>query len=135
MIEVKSCVNNLTPINSFCSPISENAYSTRLTDKCDVYSYGVILLELLCRKLPVDPSFDEGLDIVPWVRKIVQGHNDCFCCLDEEIKNWNKEDQQDALGMMDLALNCTQMAPDIRPSMRDVVGYLVKFDFRRKFRV
>ncbi|KAK6135145.1 hypothetical protein DH2020_031093 [Rehmannia glutinosa] len=106
----------------------ENAYSTRLTDKCDVYSYGVVLLELLCRKLPVDPSFDEGLDIVSWVRKIQQDENDCFCCLDEEIQYWNKEDQQEALGMMDLALKCTEMVPDIRPSMRDVVGNLFKFN-------
>ncbi|KAK6155491.1 hypothetical protein DH2020_009739 [Rehmannia glutinosa] len=113
----------------------ENAYSTRLTDKCDVYSYGVVLLELLCRKLPVDPSFDEGLDIVSWVRKIQQDENDCFCCLDEEIQYWNKEDQQEALGMMDLALKCTEMVPDIRPSMRDVVGNLLKFNSRRKFSV
>ncbi|KAK6155514.1 hypothetical protein DH2020_009762 [Rehmannia glutinosa] len=113
----------------------ENAYSTRLTDKCDVYSYGVVLLELLCRKLPVDPSFDEGLDIVSWVRKIQQDENDCLCCLDEDIQYWNKEDQQEALGMMDLALKCTEMVPDIRPSMRDVVGNLLKFNSRRKFSV
>ncbi|KAK4489780.1 hypothetical protein RD792_000417 [Penstemon davidsonii] len=109
----------------------ENAYSTKLTDKCDVYSYGVILLELLCRKLPVDPSFDEGLDIVSWVRKNSQSHTDCFCCLDEEIQNWDKGDQQEALDMMDVALKCSEMVPDFRPSMRDVVGSLLKLNCRK----
>ncbi|KAH6813580.1 hypothetical protein C2S51_022598 [Perilla frutescens var. frutescens] len=111
----------------------ENAYSTKLTDKCDVYSYGVTMLELLCRKLPVDPSFDEGLDIVSWVRMIVHGDDNHFSCLDEEVKYWEKEDQQEALVMMDLALQCTEMVPDIRPSMRDVVSSLLKF--RQKFEV
>ncbi|PIN22925.1 Serine/threonine protein kinase [Handroanthus impetiginosus] len=113
----------------------ENAYSTRLTDKCDVYSYGVILLELLCRKLPVDPSFGEGLDIVSWVRTLVKDYNDCFCCLDEEILQWEEQDQQEALWLMDLALQCTEMVPDIRPSMRDVVGSLLNFSFQRRFSV
>ncbi|MCD7452265.1 hypothetical protein HAX54_016031 [Datura stramonium] len=44
----------------------ENAYSVQLTEKSDVYSYGVLLLELFCRKMPVDPCFEEGLDIVSW---------------------------------------------------------------------
>ncbi|KAL2226896.1 receptor-like protein kinase [Sesamum indicum] len=113
----------------------ENAYSTRLTDKSDVYSYGVILLELLCRKLPVDPSFGEGLDIISWVRKVVHGYNDYFCCLDEEIQYWEKEDLHEALQMMDLALQCTEMYPDNRPSMREVVGSLLKFNLQRKFSV
>ncbi|PIN22926.1 Serine/threonine protein kinase [Handroanthus impetiginosus] len=113
----------------------ENAYSTRLTDKCDVYRYGVILLELLCRKLPVDPSFGEGLDIVSWVRTLVKDYDDCFCCLDEEILHWEEQDQQEALWLMDLALQCTATVPDIRPSMRDVVGSLLNFSFQIKFSV
>lgn len=74
----------------------------------------------------MDPIFDEGLDIVSWVRKNVRGYDDRFSCLDEEIIYWEKEDQQEALMMMDLALQCTEMVPDIRPSMRDVVCYLLK---------
>lgn len=107
---------------------SENAYSTRVTEKCDVYSFGVILLELLCRKLPVDPCFEEGLDIVSWTRKNLEEENESFWLFDEEISLWDVGEQRKALKLLDLALECTETAADKRPSMRDVVGYLIKLN-------
>lgn len=108
--------------------ISENAYLTRLTEKCDVYSYGVILLELLCRRLPVDLCFEEGLDIVSWTKKNLQENDDCICFLDEEINYWDRDEQQKALKLLDLALECTEQVADARPSMRDVVAFRIKLN-------
>ena len=39
----------------------------QVTAPGNVYSYGVILLEILTTKLPVDEAFDEGVDLVKWV--------------------------------------------------------------------
>ncbi|KAJ4835899.1 hypothetical protein Tsubulata_006159 [Turnera subulata] len=108
----------------------ENAYSTRLTEKVDVYSYGVILLELLCRKLPVDPSFEEGLDIVSWTRKKLQEDDESICFFDKEISSWERDEQQKALRVLELALECTEFAADARPSMRHVVDSLIKLNDR-----
>ncbi|KAJ6829863.1 LRR receptor-like serine/threonine-protein kinase GSO1 [Iris pallida] len=104
----------------------ENGYSTKLDEKCDVYSYGVVLLELLCRKMPVDPSFEDGVDIVTWIRSRVTKPDwgTIFDSLDEEIRYWEKEDTDKALELLDLAISCTQLACDGRPSMREVVGTL-----------
>ncbi|XVF53306.1 hypothetical protein PTKIN_Ptkin05aG0088800 [Pterospermum kingtungense] len=104
----------------------ENAYSTQLTEKCDVYSYGVILLEILCRKLPVDSSFQDGLDIVAWTREKLQENEEYICFLDEEISLWDNDEQRKALRLLELALECTQAMPDTRPSMRDVVASLIR---------
>ncbi|KAE8694678.1 protein IQ-DOMAIN 14-like [Hibiscus syriacus] len=106
----------------------ENAYSTRLTEKCDVYSYGVVLLEMLCRKLPVDPSFQDGLVIVSWTRKKLEENEECICFLDEEISLWSNDEQQKTLRLLELALQCTQSMADTRPSMRDVVASLIRLN-------
>ncbi|KAL5567682.1 hypothetical protein UlMin_024257 [Ulmus minor] len=113
----------------------ENAYSTQVTEKCDVYSYGVILLELLCRKMAVDPCFEEGLDIVSWTTKNLQENNEWFRFFDEEISYWDEHEQQKALRLLDLALECTETAPNMRPSMRHVVGFLIKLNEKHERRV
>jgi serine/threonine protein kinase len=106
-----------------------------LTEKVDVYSYGVILLEIVCRKFPVDPSFEEGLDIVSWTRKKLQENDECVCFLDREISFWDRDEQQKALKLLELALECTESVADKRPSMRDVVGSLIKLHDKHERRV
>ncbi|KAH0704808.1 hypothetical protein KY290_019830 [Solanum tuberosum] len=111
----------------------ENAYSVQLTEKSDVYSYGVLLLELFCRKMPVDPSFEKGLDIVSWVRKnLHRSDNNFLHLLDEEISFWYIEEQWKALKMVYLALQCAELEASTRPAMRDVVRSLVELNHRCK---
>ncbi|MCD9644294.1 hypothetical protein HAX54_032476 [Datura stramonium] len=73
--------------------------------------------------MPVDPSFEEGLDIVFWVRKNLQrSSNNFLCFLDEEINLWDVDEQWKALKIVDLALQCAQVEASTRPAMRDVVS-------------
>ena len=39
----------------------------QVTAPGNVYSYGVVLLEILTTRLPVDDAFGEGVDLVKWV--------------------------------------------------------------------
>ena len=112
----------------FSTMYPEHGYSTRLTEKSDVYSYGVALLELLCRKMPVDPSFGDGVDIATWVRtKLKQAdHSSIKGLMDEEIMYWPEYEQEMALDLLGLAVSCTQVACQSRPSMREVVNMLMK---------
>ena len=109
---------------------SEQGYSTRLTEKSDVYSYGVVLLELLTRRMPVDPAFGDGVDIVTWMRSnLTQADNgSIMSCLDEEIMYWPEYDQAKALDLLDLAISCTQISCQLRPSMREVINILMRID-------
>lgn len=48
--------------------IVEYMQSGRATEKTDVYSFGVLVLEVLSGKRPTDASFiEKGLNIVGWV--------------------------------------------------------------------
>lgn len=51
----------------------EYLQSGRATEKTDVYSYGVVLLELISGKRPSDASFvQKGLNIAGWVNKTMK---------------------------------------------------------------
>ncbi|KAM7501550.1 hypothetical protein LguiB_000454 [Lonicera macranthoides] len=47
----------------------EYGYMMKITEKSDVYSYGVVVLEVLTEKQPIDPTIPDGLHIVDWVRQ------------------------------------------------------------------
>lgn len=47
---------------------AEYMQSGRATEKTDVYSFGVLILEIISGKRPTDSSFiEKGLNIVGWV--------------------------------------------------------------------
>lgn len=51
--------------------LAEYMQSGRATEKTDVYSFGVLVLEVLSGKRPTDASFiEKGLNIVGWVRSL-----------------------------------------------------------------
>ena len=106
------------------SVIAEYAYTMRVTEKCDIYSYGVVLLELLTGKTPVQP-LDDGGDLVTCVRKYIQEHSFTSGILDSRL---NLEDEQivnHMLTVLKIAIRCTSMKPNDRPSMREVVQMLI----------
>ncbi|XP_021843456.1 receptor-like protein kinase isoform X2 [Spinacia oleracea] len=104
----------------------ETAYKTTSSKESDVYSYGVVLLEVLTRKKVVDPSFPEGMDLVGWTRSVWH----CSEQIEKVIDATLLEEFQDSKVMeqvydvLFIALRCTEREPRKRPTMRDVVKQL-----------
>ncbi|XP_068667626.1 probable inactive receptor kinase At2g26730 [Aristolochia californica] len=94
---------------------SSNGYiapEKKLTEKADVYSYGVILLSLLTGKT-VERS---GLDLIKWVKAKVR-EEWTGEVLDTEV---NKVGKQWAFPLLNIALKCVEPLPKNRPTIADV---------------
>ncbi|XP_004493540.1 probably inactive leucine-rich repeat receptor-like protein kinase At5g06940 [Cicer arietinum] len=107
---------------SSCYIAPEYGYNKKPTEQLDVYSFGVVLLELVCgRQAEQTDSSDSSLDIVKWVRRKVNITNGVHQVLDTRISHTC---HQQMIGALDIALRCTSVVPEKRPSMVEVVRSL-----------
>jgi len=99
----------------------EFCYTLKVTEKSDVSSFGVVMLELVTGKQPVDPSYKEGINIVKWVSRMVEKENGLQEVLDLNISEHYEDSMHHVL---QIALLCTISLPDNKPTMRNVVEWL-----------
>ena len=86
----------------------------------DVYSYGVLLLELLTGKSPVHTTAgDEIIHLVRWVHSVVREEWTAEVFDVELLRYPNIEEEM--VEMLQIALACVVRMPEQRPKMRDVV--------------
>ena len=107
----------------------EYAYTMKVTEKCDIYSYGVVLLELLTGRTPVQ-SIEQGGDLVTWVRNYIQEHSLTSGILDSRLNLKDESTISHMITVLKIALLCTNTSPFDRPSMREVVLMLIDSDER-----
>lgn len=88
----------------------------------DVYSFGVILLELVTGKPAEQPASDGSVDIVKWVRRRANVAGGVSQILDPSIAS--AATQKGMQATLELALRCTSVMPDQRPAMDEVARSL-----------
>ncbi|KAM3229546.1 hypothetical protein ACQJBY_060406 [Aegilops geniculata] len=99
----------------------EYMQSGRATEKTDVYSFGVLVLEILSGKRPTDASFiEKGLNIVGWLN-FLAGESREREIVDPDCDGVQIE-TLDAL--LSLAKQCVSSLPEERPTMHRVVQML-----------
>ncbi|XP_042499406.1 leucine-rich repeat receptor-like serine/threonine/tyrosine-protein kinase SOBIR1 [Macadamia integrifolia] len=91
----------------------------KFTEKCDIYSFGVMLAVLVMRKLPSDDFFQQTaeMSLVKWLRNILTSE-DPRRAIDEKLMGNGYEEQM--LLVLKIACFCTVDNPKERPNSTDV---------------
>jgi hypothetical protein len=95
--------------------------TVKITEKCDVYGFGVLILEILTGRTPVEYMEDDVIVLCDVVRAALdEGKVDE--CVDERL--CGKFPVEEAVPIMKLGLVCTSQVPSNRPDMCEVVNIL-----------
>lgn len=93
----------------------------RVSQKADVYSFGVLLLELLTGKAPTHAVVnEEGLDLPRWVQSVVREEWTAEVFDQELLRYHNVEEEM--VQLLQLAIDCSAQHPDRRPNMSDAAA-------------
>ncbi|GAB4852592.1 Proline-rich receptor-like protein kinase perk1 [Ancistrocladus abbreviatus] len=104
----------------------EYASSGKLTDKSDVFSFGVVLLELITGRQPVDTSYSIMEDsLVDWARPLLTRalEDENFDSL-VDPKLENNYSQKEMVRMVACAASCVRHSARRRPRMSQIVRAL-----------
>ncbi|KAJ0609022.1 putative protein kinase RLK-Pelle-LRR-XIIIa family [Helianthus debilis subsp. tardiflorus] len=99
----------------------EYMQSGRATEKTDIYSFGVLVLEVISGKRPTDASFiEKGLNIVGWLNHLITEDRQ------REIIDTNCEgvESETLDALLSVAIQCVSSSPEDRPTMHRVVQTL-----------
>ncbi|MCL7048002.1 hypothetical protein MKW94_001847 [Papaver nudicaule] len=98
----------------------------QLTEKVDVYSYGVIVLEIVTGIQSNHFTSDESLEtLVTWTWKHYKSSK-VSDIIDESIKD--QVDEEELKRVVQVGLLCTQEAAALRPTMQEVIQMLRRND-------
>ncbi|KAM5565574.1 leucine-rich repeat receptor-like serine/threonine-protein kinase SKM1 [Rosa sericea] len=103
--------------SAYVSPEAKN--SKDITEKSDIYGFGLVLIELLTGKSPDDIELGAHESIVEWARYC---YSDCHldAWTDPMIRGHVFKNQNEIVEAMNLALHCTAGDPTARPCANEL---------------
>lgn len=100
----------------------EYAMWGKVSESCDVYSFGILMLELLSGKKPIEKlGPGNKRTIVEWAAPLVLEGN-LEMLVDPKLKG--KYEIEELKGLVHVATKCAQNLPEDRPTMLEVVELL-----------
>lgn len=95
--------------------------TVKITEKCDVYGFGILVLEVVTGKRPVEYMEDDVVVLCDMVRGALE-EGRVEECVDGKLQG--SFPAEEAIPVMKLGLICTSQVPSNRPDMGEVVNIL-----------
>ncbi|XP_072995604.1 receptor protein kinase-like protein ZAR1 [Typha latifolia] len=106
-----------------CYQAPEALKTLKPSQKWDVYSYGVIMLEMISGRSPAVLLETLEMNLVRWVQFCIEEKKPLSDLLDPFLaRELDREDE--IIAALKIALTCVQANPERRPSMRNVMETL-----------
>ncbi|XP_022773510.1 leucine-rich repeat receptor-like tyrosine-protein kinase PXC3 isoform X2 [Durio zibethinus] len=99
----------------------EYAYTMRVTMAGNIYSFGVVLLELLTGK----PAVSEGTELAKWVLSNSVRPDKLDHILDFNIIRTSLVVRNQMLAVLKVAIACISVSPEARPKMKSVLRMIL----------
>ncbi|GKB32225.1 probable LRR receptor-like serine/threonine-protein kinase [Tanacetum coccineum] len=104
----------------------EYGYTMNITEKINVYSYWVVLLEILSGRSAVENRLREGSHVVEWVKKKMGSFEPAVTILNTKLQGLPDQMVQEMLQTLSIAMFCVNSSPAERPTMKEVVALLME---------
>ncbi|KAJ0246833.1 LRR receptor-like serine/threonine-protein kinase IRK [Hirschfeldia incana] len=95
--------------------------TVKITEKCDVYGFGVLVLEVVTGKKPVEYMEDDVVVLCDMVREALEDGRAEECI---DLRLQGKFPVEEAVAVIKLGLICTSQVPSSRPHMGEAVNIL-----------
>ncbi|RLN07268.1 leucine-rich repeat receptor-like kinase protein THICK TASSEL DWARF1 [Panicum miliaceum] len=123
-VAAEECVSAVAGTYGYIAP--EYAYTLRVDEKTDMYSFGVVLLELVTgRRLLGD--FGDEIDLVHWARSTVPRPSDATAVLAVADPRLPPKPAGLIARLFRVGILCVRESSQARPTMREVVHVLSSF--------
>lgn len=131
--------------SSEATVISSSAYSgsyylapealkvVKPSQKWDVYSFGVILLELITGRLPLVLMGASEVDLVNWMQLCIEDKKPLSDVLDPYLAD-DADKEEEVIAMLKIAMACVHSNPERRPTMRHVSEALDRLATSNEFK-